>query len=411
MKILIWSQYFWPENFRINDLVASLQQRGVQVTVLTGKPNYPEGRVFPGYRAYGMLRERYVGAEVVRVPLVPRGNSSPLRLVLNYLSFIFSGYILAPFALRGYECDVVFVYAPSPLLQALPAVLMARLKRAPLVVWVQDLWPESLAATGMVKNRWVIKGVGALVRYIYRNADSILIQSEAFRESVASLADDPRKIIYHPNAAQPSHDFGVIDPELISEIENCFSVVFAGNLGRAQSLETILSAAECLRQEKEIRLFIVGSGSCEDSLAKEIERRKLANVVLTGRLPNSEMPAVFAAASALLLTLVDSPALALTIPSKLQGYLAAGRPVIACLNGESARIVSDAEAGLTCPAADVEALAAAVLKLHALPSSERDRLGANGRRYFEEHFESSKRLDELIELFQGLSKKRKEKGQ
>jgi len=293
MKILIWSQYFWPENFRINDLVASLQQRGVQVTVLTGKPNYPEGRVFPGYRAYGMLRERYVGAEVVRVPLVPRGNSSPLRLVLNYLSFIFSGYILAPFALRGYECDVVFVYAPSPLLQALPAVLMARLKRAPLVVWVQDLWPESLAATGMVKNRWVIKGVGALVRYIYRNADSILIQSEAFRESVASLADDPRKIIYHPNAAQPSHDFGVIDPELISEIENCFSVVFAGNLGRAQSLETILSAAECLRQEKEIRLFIVGSGSCEDSLAKEIERRKLANVVLTGRLPNSEMPVCF----------------------------------------------------------------------------------------------------------------------
>lgn len=183
-----------------------------------------------------------------------------------------------------------------------------------------------------------------VVRYIYRNADSILIQAEAFREPVARLADDPRKIIYHPNTVQPSNDGGIIDRELISEIENCFSVVFAGNLGRAQSLETILSAAECLRQEKEIRLFIIGSGSREDSLAKEIERRKLANVVLTGRLPHSEMPAVFDAASALLLTLADSPALALTIPSKLQAYLAAGKPVIACLNGVSARIVSDAEA-------------------------------------------------------------------
>jgi len=412
MNVLVWSQYFWPENFRINELIAMLQQRGLEVTVLTGKPNYPEGKVFTGYRAKGIQRERYAGAEVVRVPLVPRGSNSAIRLTLNYLSFIFSGMTLAPFVLRGREYDVVFVYAPSPLLQALPAVLLARLKRAPLIVWVQDLWPESLIATGFVKNRWMIKVVETLVRYVYHRADSILIQSEAFRDPITRLTGDPKKVRYYPNTAQPSQNETekMVEPELVSQLRKCFSVVFAGNLGAAQSLETILFAAKCLKAQPEIQFFIVGSGSRRAWFAQEVDRQKLANVVLTGRLPHAEMPAVFAAASALLVTLADSPALALTIPSKLQAYLAAGRPVIASLNGESERLVRGAEAGFTCPAGDAEALAAAVLKLYGLPSSERDHMGSNGRRYFEEHFEPSKRLEELIELFQGLSQQRKEKG-
>lgn len=411
MRILIVSQYFWPESFVINDIARSLALKGHNVTVLTGKPNYPEGKIAAGYRAWRIQQELYGGAEVIRVPLVPRGNGSPWRLALNYLSFIFSGAVLAPFALRRVQYDVVFVYAPSPLLQALPAVLLARLKSAPLVVWVQDLWPESLIATGFVKNRWVLKVVETLVRYIYRRADSILIQSEAFRDPVTRLTGDPRKVRYYPNTAQPSHDETgkLVESELVSQLRKCFSVVFAGNLGTAQSLETILFAAECLKAQPEIQFFIVGSGSRGAWFAHEVDRRKLANVVLAGRLPHAEMPAVFAAASALLVTLADSPALALTIPSKLQAYLAAGRPVISSLNGESARIVRDAEAGFTCPAGDGEALAAAVLQLYGLAPSERSRLGSNGRRYFEEHFESSRRLNELIELFQSFSRKRKEK--
>lgn len=406
MKVLIWSQYFWPENFLINELAVSLQQSGVKVTVLTGKPNYPEGKIAAGYKANGIQRELYEGVEVIRVPLVPRGSGSPWRLALNYLSFVCSGAVLGPLALRGMECDVVFVYAPSPLLQALPAVLLAWLKGAPLVVWVQDLWPESLTATGFVENRWVLKAVEALVRYIYRHADSILIQSEAFREPVTRLAGDPRKIRYYPNTTQPSQDDtgNMVDSELVSQLHKCFSVVFAGNIGTAQSLETILSAAECLKARPEIRFFIIGGGSREAWFAQEVDRRKSANVVLTGRLPKAEMPAVFAAASALLVTLADSPALALTIPSKLQAYLAAGRPVIASLNGESARIVKDAEAGFTSPAGDAESLAAAVLKLYGLEPDERNHLGSNGRRYFDEHFEPSKRVRELIEHFENISR-------
>lgn len=413
MRILMVSQYFWPESFVINNLACSLALEGHKVTVLTGKPNYPEGKIAPGYRAYGVQRELYAGVEVVRVPLVPRGSGSPLLLALNYLSFVCSGTILGPLALRGVQCDVVFVYAPSPLLQALPAVLLARLKGAPLAVWVQDLWPESLIATGFVKNCWVLKVVEILVRYIYRRADSILIQSQAFRDPVARLAGDPRKIGYYPNTAQQSHDdvATVVSAELVSQLHQCFSIVFAGNLGTAQSLETILSAAESLMARPEIRFFIIGGGSREVWLAQEVERRRLANVMLIERLPPAQMPAVFAAASALLVTLADSPAFSLTIPSKLQAYLAAGRPIIASLNGEGARIVRDAEAGFTCPAGNSEALAAAVLRLYCLAPNERDRLGSNGRCYFDEHFEPSKRLRELIEHFRKISLQRRTKGQ
>lgn len=413
MRVLLWSQYFWPENFRINQLAAALQQHGMQVTVLTGKPNYPEGQVFSGYTACGVQRERYAGAEVVRMPLVPRGNGSPLRLALNYLSFIFSGIVVAPLALRGRKCDVVFVYAPSPLLQALPAVWMAWLKRVPLLVWVQDLWPESLTATGVVENRWALKGIEALVRYVYRQATSILIPSEAFRESVVRLAGDPQKVRYYPNTAEAASDGTghVSYSGLVSELKIGFSVVFAGNIGAAQSMETILQAAERVRSQPDIRFFVVGGGSRELWLAQEVRRRSLGNVVLTGRLPDTDMPVVFAAASALLVTLADAPVLALTIPSKVQAYLAAGRPVIASLNGEGARVVREAGAGLTCPAGDAEALAAAVLRLRGMTPEERLRLGENGRRYFDAHFESARRVRELIEHFQDIAKQSRESSQ
>jgi len=259
----------------------------------------------------------------------------------------------------------------------------------------------------------MIKVVETLVRHIYRRSDSILIQSEAFRGPVTRLGGDPQIVRYYPNTAHPSKDENeiIVDFKLLSQLRTCFSVVFSGNLGTAQSLETILCAAEHLKSEQEIQFYLIGTGSRSTWLAQEVDRRKLTNVVLTGRLPQSQMPSVFAASSALLVTLGDSPALALTIPSKLQAYLAAGKPVIASLNGEGARIVREAKAGFVSPSGDAKALASAVLKLYRLAPCERDCMGSNGRSYFEEHFEPSKRLDELIELLQRLSKMAKGKGQ
>lgn len=413
MKVLLWSQYFWPESFRINDLVPALTDRGIEVTVLTGKPNYPEGRVFVGYSVAGIQHERHAGAEVLRVPVVPRGKASPFRLAINYLSFILSGYLFAPFALGGRRFDAVFVYAPSPLLQALPAIFIARVKRAPLVVWVQDLWPESLAATGFVRGRFALSAIERVVRYIYRHSDMILIQSEAFRAPVSRLVDDVRKIRYYPNSVEESFvNSGDNDDVagIAQAVRSSFSVVFAGNIGTAQSVDTIVEAADRLKSYPEIRFFLVGSGSRATWVAEEIERRKLDNIVLTGRFPPEDMPAIFRAASGLLVTLKDEEIFSYTIPSKLQAYLAVGIPVIACLNGEGARVVSDAKAGIVCAAADPVGLVNAVLRLYALSREERARLGENGQRYFREHYESGKLVSELIGYFRAVHTERGDNG-
>jgi glycosyltransferase involved in cell wall biosynthesis len=320
--------------------------------------------------------------------------------------FIASGYLIAPFALRGKPFDAVFVYAPSPLLQVLPAIFLAWLKRAPLVVWVQDLWPESLSATGFVRNRCALSAVEALVRYIYRHSDLILVQSEAFRAPVSKMAEDVHKIHYFPNSVDPivsSVEPGEsVSGEIVSKIRSSFSVVFTGNVGTAQSVEMIVEAADRLRSHSDIRFFVVGSGSREEWLAAEIRDRNLDNIVLTGRLPAAAMPAIFSAASALLVTLRDEPIFAYTIPSKVQAYLAAGRPIIACMNGEGARVVVAAGAGIVCVAGDSAALTEAVLAMEALTPQERAQLGENGRRYFSEHYEPQKLMEQLIRHLESL---------
>lgn len=399
MKLLIWSQHFWPENFAINHVALSLVKDGHEVTVLTGKPNYPGGQIYPGYSAIGFHEELWEGVRIVRLPVMPRGNGSAFRLALNYLSFIVSGYALAPFALRGRHFDAIFVYAVSPLIQTLPAIWMSWLKQTPLSVWVQDLWPESLRATGFISNNFVLTVVGQVVRYTYNRCDSILIQSEAFRPFVSRMCIKPDKIHYFPNAANPSGletPNGNIPEGLQADIEGVFSIVFTGNIGRAQSVNTILSAADHLSSEPDIHFFIIGAGSELQSMKAEFSARKLTNTTFIGSLPQSAMPQIFAAASALLVTLAPNSVLDATVPSKLQAYLAAGKPIIASMNGEGARIVEAAQAGLTCAAGDGKALAATVLHLYKMSGVERSSLGANGRLYAGKHFDLNRLVHKLV---------------
>lgn len=402
MRVLIWTQYFWPENFHINSVARSLKSQGIEVTVLTGKPNYPDGNIFDGYKAAGIVMEEYSEINVIRIPLISRGKNSGKRMVLNYLSFIISGYLCAPYALRGKKFDVVFVYAPSPLLQALPAIYLSWLKRTPLVLWVQDVWPDALVATGFIKSRWILDVVGLAVSYIYRFSDSILIQSEGFRACVERWTGKKEHIRYFPNSAEDT------SPELIrsiakiqfaKEIATNFSVVFAGNIGAAQSCETIIEAAKLLESVPAIKFYLVGGGSMAYSINQSILDARLKNVVMTGQMPAEDMSAVFESVAVLLLTLRDESALSLTIPSKLQSYLAAGKPIIASCNGESASVVTKANAGLTCPAGDAFALADAVMKLFQMTPEERLRLGENGRTYFEAHYRLQKNMTWLVRHF------------
>ena len=396
MRMLLVSQYFWPETFSINALARSLSDRGVEVTVLTGKPNYPEGKIFTGYAAMGHSEETYGKIRVLRVPLFPRGVKSALRLALNYLSFVFSGFLWGAWMLRGSKPDVVFVYAPSPLLQALPALALARLKGCPMVLWVQDLWPDSLEATGYVRNRLFLSMVRWVVRFIYEHTDLILISSRPFAGSIASLAPKSR-IVYYPNSVDSvfrNPDAG-LKPSLPA-LDEGFSVVFAGNVGAAQAMNVIVEAAVRLLGNREIKFVILGSGSQLEWVSEQVRERGLNNLHIAGRFPVDAMPHLLSQASVLLVTLADWPIFAATVPNKIQAYMAVGLPIIACMNGEGARLVTEADAGLAVPAEDSVALADAVLRLHGMSEGQRARLGENSRAYYLEHFDHEKLVAEFI---------------
>jgi glycosyltransferase involved in cell wall biosynthesis len=406
MRVLIVTQYFWPESFSINAIVKSMVKKGLEVDVLTGKPNYPEGSIFSGYRAWGCQREQWAGATMYRLPLLPRGVRSNWRLALNYLSFVVMGLVFGPWMLRGRGYDVILVYAPSPILQAIPAIFLGWLKRTSVMVWVQDLWPDSLAATGYVRNQCVLRIVERVVRWIYRHTDLLLVQSRAFEAPVAALAPG-KPIAYHPNSVDgaftepPFPDIAL--PEVIA-LDEGFPVVFAGNLGAGQAVEVMVEAAELLKDVPEIRLVVFGQGSRWDWMREQVQARGLTNLHLPGYFPGNTMPGLMQKAGALLVTLADEPIFAMTVPNKLQAYMAAGRPILACLNGEGARLVAEAQAGLSSPAQDAKALAAAALQLFRMPTEVRTQLGANGLRYFKAHFDHDKLVDELIAHLRAMSK-------
>ncbi len=400
MKILILSQYFWPESFIINDIVRTLDEQGHQVTVATGKPNYPDGNVFEGYRAWGLQRERYLDrVEVVRVPLWPRGQGGAKNLILNYLSFVVAGLFCLPWMLRKLEFDAIVVFAPSPVTQTIPAIALKWLKKAKLALWVQDLWPESLAATGFVKNSHALKAVGWVVKCIYHHCDLLLVQSRSFIDSVAHYAAR-EKIHYYPNSidGQPSTAEVALAPELTELLDSHFCVVFAGNLGTAQALDTLVQAAVQLQDDPQIRLVLVGSGSRLGWLQAQKQLLNLDNLALPGRFPMEAMPAIFARSSALLVSLTSEEIFSKTIPSKVQSYLASGRPIIASLNGEGAQVVEEANAGFTSAAEQVLPLVANIRRMKALTKSEREAMGQSGREYFEANFKMDMQVSRLVNL-------------
>lgn len=396
MRILVVSQYFWPENFRVNDLVKEWVQRGHQVTVLTGTPNYPVGKVFDVYKAQPSAFATYEGAEVVRVPMLPRGSGS-LRLMLNYLSFVVGGGIFGPWRLRGNQADVIFVFEPSPVTVGLPAIWLGKIKNAPVVFWALDLWPETLAAIGVVRSPLLLGWLGHLVRHIYNRCTLVLGQSRGFLGSIARYCDDIAKIRYFPSWAEEVFmDDSVKPAPEVPEWTDGFTVVFAGNIGEAQDMPAVLDAAERLKGNVSIRWIIVGDGRKSDWLQSEIVRRGLdKQVVLPGRFPVERMPSFYAHADALLVSLKRDPVFSMTIPGKVQSYLMAGIPLLGMLDGEGAAVIHDAHAGLTCEAGDSVGLAQAVLALAAMPKAERRQMGLNGRDYAHQEFGRTQLMDRL----------------
>ncbi len=410
MRILIVSQYFWPENFRINDLVSALIERGHTITVLTGKPNYPSGKVFEDFGKQPSRYANYAGAQVVRVPMLARGQGS-IRLLLNYITFALSASVVGPWKLRGQNFDAIFGYEPSPITVGLPAIVLRKVKSAPLVFWVLDLWPQTLDAIGIVKSPWGLNLVGKLVSYIYERCDLILGQSKSFVPEIAKYAGKSARIAYFPSWAESLFSFADVGPSpLVPPFPQGTSVLFAGNVGEAQDFPAILGAAEQLKDHPTIRWLIVGDGRKYDWVRSEVVRRGLSScVLLFGRHPVNAMPSFFVHATALLVSLTNRPIFALTIPGKLQSYLASGLPVLAMLDGEGANIVKAGGAGFTCSAGDSLGLAKAVLQLAASSTETKIQMGKNGMALAEREFDRNVLVSQLEAWLQELGVERQAK--
>lgn len=396
MRILVVSQYFWPENFRINDLVAELACRGHAVTVLTGLPNYPGGEVFPEYQVDPTRFSVYAGARVVRVPMVPRGQGG-LRLAINFASFALAGAVVGAWRLRGEAFDVIFVYEPSPVTVGLPAVLLRRLKRAPVAFWVLDQWPETLVAVGAARSQAVLASVARLVEFIYRRCDLLLAQSRSFIPQIRRYAGARPRVEYFPSWSDLAPDIdGLPEAPEVQLSPGVFTVMFAGNIGDAQDFPSILAAAELLRDRRDIRWIIVGDGRRADWVAGEVSRRGLGERVhLLGRFPLERMPAFFRCADALLVSLKPEPIFAMTIPGKLQSYLAAGRPVLGMLDGEGADLIDRTGAGLVCPAGDAAGLARIVARMTDMSQQEREVMSSRARALSTGEFDRGRLIDSL----------------
>lgn len=400
MNILVVSQYFWPENFRINDLVSELAQRGHTITILTGQPNYPDGEVFPEFRNSPQSYAQYGSAQIVRVPLVARGAGG-WRLILNYLSFTLTASLLGPWKLKGQKFDVIFVCQLSPVMVGIPAIILSKLKKAPIAFWVLDLWPDTLQAVGVLRSATLLKCVGALVSFIYRRCDLILAQSQSFIPKIRSRCHSLAWIEYFPSWSDTVFDNAM--PLAAAEVPvrpGVFNVLFAGNIGEAQDFGAILEAAETLRHNLNIRWLVLGDGRAAPWVRQEIARRGLSNsVLMLGRFPLARMPSFYQHADALLVSLLDQPIFSMTIPGKLQSYLAAGKPVLAMLNGEGANIVHTSGAGLACPAGDGVALAAAVVKLSTMSEQERQAMGRKGVELSKTEFDRDRLISRLEKWF------------
>ena len=399
MKILIVSQYFWPEQFRINDLVQGLKERGNDLSVLTGLPNYPSGKLFDGYGWWNKRYDQMDGVPIYRVPIFLRRQGRSWQLALNYLSFVFWGCLLGSWFLRKQNFDVIFVYEPSPFTVGIPGMLMRRLKNAPMFFWVQDLWPESLSAAGAIRSPIILQAVRLMVKWIYHNCDRVLVQSEAFIEPAVLAGAERQRILYYPNWAESFYRPLSASEAPLQEVNfpEGFRVMFAGNLGEAQSLETIVDAADRLKAVSGIKWIIIGDGRRSNWVQQEVRRLGLDDrVTFFGRYAAELMPYFFASADALLITLKADDVFAQTIPSKLQSYMACGKPLLAALHGEGARVIREASAGYVVAAEDGRGLAEAVLRLYHTPEAERSIMGDQARKYYETHFERN-RLISLLE--------------
>lgn len=401
--ILVISQTFYPEQFRINDICAEWVARGYKITVLTGIPNYPEGTFFKGYGFFKNRKDNYRGVNIIRIPIIPRFHNV-ITLSLNYISFVISGWFWKTFT--RVDADIVFINQLSPMTQALPGIWYAKRKKVPCFIYVQDLWPESVEVITGTKNRFFLGALGRMADNIYSRCNKIFISSKGFIKKIEERGVPREKIIFWPQYPEdyycPADRKAVNVPEINSP--DAFNIIFAGNIGEAQGLSVLPKAANLLMQKNiDVMFHIVGDGRFKSKLlgmVKEMGVEAMFNFV--GRQPAKRIPEFMAVCDAAIITLSKSPIFAVTLPAKTQSCMACGIPILVCADGEVQQVINEAGAGLCSDADNAEMLADTIEKFTKISKAERDAMASRALKYCEDNYSKDKLLREMDNHIQGF---------
>ena len=394
MKILIITPHFWPEEFRINDIAMGLKEKGHEVDILTNIPNYPYGKYFDDYSILKNRKQNYNGIGIKRLFVIPRGNSSKLMLILNYLTFMLSGIVNIPWILKQ-KYDRILVYQLTPITVAVPAILTKAISKVPIHIYILDLWPESLFTIVNIGNNFVRNVSHKICSFIYKSFDKIYISSRGFAKRLGYI--NKEKIEYVPQWAEDLYrnNTNLKDEKIEALYADKTNIVFAGNIGKAQSIDTIVNAANICKKNKNIQWIILGDGSEKKYLDEKIIELNLDNVQALGRKPIEDMPKYFDKADALLVTLTKDELFQITVPAKVQSYMAAGKPVIGCISGEGQELIKEANCGFICEAEDYNALSEIVFKIDKMSKNQLSELGLNALNYFNKNFDRKIVLDNM----------------
>ena len=399
MRILLVTQFFHPENFKSNDVAFELAKRGHIVSVLTNIPNYPQGKFYKGYGLFRRRIETVDGVRIYRTLVIPRGKGGGIMLALNYLSWAFIASVWAFFMALFHRYDAVIVHETSPVTQGFPALVVKSIRRIPMYFWVLDLWPESLQSAGHINNRDIIGFFTWVTKLMYRNSDKILISSKGFRKSILEKGDFADRLEYFPNWAEDAFSDTKTFP--IPQLPQGFKVMFAGNIGEAQDFDHIMDAALNLKEGKDIRFIIVGDGRRKSFVDNFIKEHDLEETVFApGRFPIEAMPTFFKEADVMLVSLRGDYIFSLTAPAKLQAYMAAGKPVVAMIDGEARNLIAESRCGLSGPAEDSRTLADNILKMKNMPVEELAGMGKSGLEYFQQNFRNDICIDHLCRILE-----------
>lgn len=401
--ILLISQYFYPEPFRVNDMAAEWVKRGYKVTVLTGIPNYPMGKFYDGYDYRHKRRECWNGVDIIRIPLIPRGNSrnkllNAAGMAANYLSFIVSG--------RGWvkknnvKADLVFTVEVSPMTQALIGTWYKKRYHVPAYLYVQDLWPENVVTVTGIQSKAVIGPINRMVNKIYRETDEIFTTSPSFVKAIVNRKTkvDRKKVHYWPQYAEEF--YRPMPRQNIDGIpdDGSFKIAFTGNIGTAQGLGILPETARLLKTEN-VKFIIVGDGRFLPELERQIEKRRVREkFILLPRVPASRIPEILSACNAGFISFAQTPLWEMTIPAKLQSYMACGKAIIASASGETKRIIQEAECGICCEIGNAQALADGIRELIRADCQD---MGRKARKYFRENFDKKKLMDQMERFIGG----------